>query len=126
MPQPIKTCDDFQAALQRIPFAKNRIAQLDSHIDPKELPLLPYGLWHFLLDLVHQAISQQDWPATRALLNLYDQVQKAGKKSQMFEASYVAFLEDVRPPADPAHLRYFWQACPPTFLNDLQRDRGIR
>jgi hypothetical protein len=53
-------------------------------------------------------------------------VQLAGKRGEMWDACYVAFLEDVRLPEDRADLRKFWQVCPPTFLREIQRDRGIQ
>ena len=43
----------------------------------------------------------------------------------MHEASYVAFLEDVRLPKDPADLRQLWLHSPPAFVAAIKADRGL-
>ena len=95
-------------------------------VTTREMPLRSYGLWAVLLCLVHDAIALHDWSSVGDLLKLYDFVELAGKRGEMWEASYVAFLEDVRLPQEPADLRKFWRVCPPTFLREIQRDRGVQ
>ena len=89
------------------------------------MPGRAYNLWTALLHLVHDAIAQRDWSSVGELLKLYDFVELAGKRSEMREGSYVAFVEELRLPAEPADLRKFWQVCPPAFLREIQRDRRI-
>lgn len=122
----IQTCDDFEAALDRVRFARDRVADLQWLISSREMPLRSYGLWGVFLHLVHDAIAAKDWSSVGELLKLYDSVQLAGKRGEMWEPCYVAFLEDVRLPEDRAELRKFWQVCPPTFLREIRRDRGIQ
>ena len=121
----IQTCDEFEAALDRVRFARERIPDLQSMIT-RESSLLSYGLWSVLLHLVHEAIANKDWSSVGELLKIYDSVDLAGKRGEMWEASYVAFLEDVRLPEDRADLREFWRVCPAKFLRDIQHDRGIQ
>ena len=125
VPKRIRTCDEFEAALRRVPFAQARLPDLDWLVTTGDMTGRAYGLWHLLLRLVHDAIAQRDWWSVGELLKLYDSVQLAGRRGEMSEASYVAFLEDVRLPDDPAELRKFWQACPPVFLREIQEHRGI-
>jgi hypothetical protein len=122
----IQTCDEFEAALERVRFAKDRITNLQGLLTSREMPLRAYGLWGVLLHLVHEAIAAEDWPSIGELLKLYDRAQAAGKRGEMWEACYAAFLEDIRLPDDPAKLRKFWQVCPPTFLREIERERRIR
>jgi hypothetical protein len=56
---------------------------------------------------------------------LYDGVERAGPRGEMVVASYVAFLEDVRLPEDPAALREFWRHAPPAFAAAIAHDRGL-
>ena len=126
MSERIQACDEFEAALERVRFARERLPDLQWLVTTREMPLRSYGLWGVLLHLVNDAIALHDWSSVGELLKLYDCVQSAGKRGEMWEASYVAFLEDVRLPQGPADLRKFWQVSPPTFLRELQRDRGIQ
>src|SRR5688500_440913 len=91
----IQTCDEFEAALERVRFARERLPDLQWLVTTREMPLRSYGLWGVLLHLVHDAIALHDWSSVGELLKLYDCVQSAGKRGEMWEASYVAFLEDV-------------------------------
>lgn len=93
---------------------------------PLDQPGGDYALWAVLLERVNDAITAADWPRLRTLLGLYDAVERAGRRGEMYEASYVAFLEDVRLPNDPASLREFWRHAPPLFTAALKRDRGLR
>jgi hypothetical protein len=122
----IHTCDEFEAALDRVQFARDRVADLQWLISTREMPLRTYGVWGVFLHLVHDAIAAKDWSSVGELLKLYDSVQLVGKRGEMWEACYVVFLEDVRLPEEPADLRKFWQVCPPTFLQNIQRDRRIQ
>lgn len=117
----IKTRNDFLDALHAIPFAAGRIRD---HVLLDE-PLSEYSLWQLLKDLVHEALDEADWPALRALLALYDAVKQTGPRSEMYEASYVAFLEDIRLPTDPAQCREFWRHAPPAFAAAIKKDRGL-
>lgn len=99
--------------------------ELESMLTTQELPGRSYDLWKQLLHLVHAAIAQRDWSSVGELLKIYDYAQLAGTRGEMWEASYVAFLEDVGLPLEPADLRKFWQVCPTNFLREIQRDRGI-
>ncbi len=125
MAKRINTCDEFLAALQQIPFARDRLPELDWMITSNVLPGRCYDLWHQVLSLVREAITAQDWASVGQFLKLYDAVQLAGKKGEMWEGSYVAFLEDLRLPTDPAELHKFWQVCPRVFLKDIQKARRI-
>ncbi len=107
-------------------FARDRLPDLQWLFATPGMPGRAYDLWSVLLHLVHDAIAQRDWSSVGELLKLYDFVQLAGKRGEMWEGSYVAFLEDVRLPQEPADLRKFWQVCPPIFLREIQHDRGIQ
>ena len=126
MSKRIKTCDEFEAALQRVPFARERLPDLDWIRTTQEMPWRPYDLWAILVHLVHDAIRQRNWSSVGELLKLYDSVQASGKRSEMIEGNYVAFLEEIRLPDDSAELRKFWQVCPPFFLRDIERERSRR
>lgn len=92
----IKTCDEFEAALRAVPFAKARLTAVDdARMSDSDYNLRPYVLWGALLWCVHEAIGQKDWSSLRSLLNLYDAVERGGRREEMYESSYVAFLEDV-------------------------------
>jgi len=93
---------------------------------PLDQPGADYALWAVLLWRVNDAIAASDWARLRALLELYDAAERAGQRGEMNEASYVAFLQDVRLPSDPAALREFWRHAPPLFAAALKRDRGLR
>ena len=122
----IQTCDEFEAALDRVRFARDRVPDLQWLITTREMPLRSYGLWGVLLHLVHDAIAARDWSSVRELLKLYDSVQLAGKRGEMWEASYVAFLEDVRLPGDRADLREFWRHAAKRFSADIEQAGGPR
>ena len=92
---------------------------------PVDRPGADYALWAALLSRVNDSIAAADWGRVRDLLELYDAVERAGQRGEMYEASYVAFLEDVRLPSDPAALREFWRYAPPLFSAALKRDRGL-
>jgi hypothetical protein len=62
----------------------------------------------------------------RKLLSIYDAVMLAGKRSEMFESSYVAFLEDIRLPKEREQLREFWQHAPKIFAKEIKHDRELR
>ena len=62
----------------------------------------------------------------RRLLSIYDSVILAGERGEMFESSYVAFLEDIRLPTDRGQLREFWQQAPKIFAKEIRHDRGLR
>jgi hypothetical protein len=62
---------------------------------PSDQPGAGYALWTVLLERVNNAIAASDWPRVRSLLELYDAVERAGSRGEMYEASYVAFLEDI-------------------------------
>ena len=125
MSKRIRTGDEFEAALQRMSFARDRLPALQWLLVHPEMPLRAYDLWGVLLHLVHAAIARQDWSSVGELLKLYDFVELAGQRGEMWEGSYVAFVEDVRLPEEPANLRKFWHVCPPAFLREIQRDRRI-
>jgi hypothetical protein len=94
----IKSCVEFEIALRAVPFASARLAAFESHLHDTQIEqadLLPYALWSALLSFVHDAIAQPDWRAFHELTKLYDAVERVGRRSEMYEASYVAFLEDV-------------------------------
>jgi hypothetical protein len=93
---------------------------------PLDQPGGDYALWAVLLSRVNDAIAATDWPRLRTLLELYDGVERAGERGEMYDASYVAFLEDVRLPNTPAALREFWRHVPPLFAAALKRDRGLQ
>jgi hypothetical protein len=119
---------EFRDAMSAIPFARKWMEPLQRLNLLQEIgqPTAPYGLWHELLDCVREAMDASDWPALRSLLAIYDAVERAGERSEMYESSYVAFLEDLPLPKDPAQLREFWRHCPPLLMAELKRDRGIR
>jgi hypothetical protein len=125
VPKRIKTCDDFEAALDRVRFARDRIPGLQWIMTARDMPQRSYDLWTLLLHVVHDAIAQRDWYSVGELLKLYDSVHSAGDRGEMWEARIVAFLEDIRLPQEPAELREFWRVCPQTFLREIQRDRRI-
>ena len=114
----IRTREEFRAALEAIPAA----AELLGREEPQ---LNEYRLWFVLRDAVNGAVEQRDWETLGRLLELYEGVARVGRKSEMHEASYVAFLEDVRLPKDPADLRRFWLHSPPAFEAAIRRDRGL-
>jgi hypothetical protein len=93
---------------------------------PLDAPGADYALWALLLWRVNDAIAASDWSRLRSMLELYDAVERAGGRGEMHEASYVAFLEDVRLPGNPAMLREFWRHAPPLFAAAVKRDRGLR
>lgn len=126
MPTRIETCVKFEEMLRKVRFARDRMTDLDCMVTTREMPGYSYGLWSLFLHLVHEAIAQRDWASLGEMLRLYDHVQSTGKAGEMYEASYVGFLEDVRLPTAPADLRKFWLACPSILLRELRRDRGIR
>ena len=124
----IKTCDEFENALRAVPFAKARLAAFEDDLRDRRVnhpDLLPYALWGALREWVGTAVESQQWTAFHSLLQLYDSVQRVGKRSEMFEACYVAFLEDVYIPNDPAQRREFFRHSTPVFLADIKRDRRI-
>ena len=53
----IQTCDEFEAALDRVRFARDRAADLQWQISTREMPLRSYELWGVFLHLVHDAIA---------------------------------------------------------------------
>jgi hypothetical protein len=118
----IETRRQFADALTAVPYAATRLSY---PIDPDE-PLADYGLWSALCGLVNSAIEESDWAALGSLLALYDGVERAGPRGEMVVASYVAFLEDVHLPKDPAALREFWRHSPPGFVAAIEADRGLR
>jgi hypothetical protein len=120
----IQTCDQFEQALRAVPFAKARLASVESRFDERDPRFRPSALWGALLDLVHAAISESDWNGLKSLLVLYDVAMKPGERSEMWDASYFAFLEDVRLPTEPARLREVWRHSPRRFIDDIKRDRG--
>ena len=113
MKRRIKTCDEFINELHRVRFAAEHWSDLFAS-DSRHPPSRPYGLWKALLTLVEQAIAERDWPAVAELLRLYDDVQRAGPRSEMAEGFNVSFVEAFRFPEDPADLRQLWQqhGCP--------------
>lgn len=117
----IKTREDFVDALHAIPFAAARIR---GHVLLDE-PLSEYSLWHLSKELVHEALDESNWPALRSLLALYDAVKQAGPRSEMYEASYVAFIGDIRIPVDPAQRRELWPHAPPVFATEIKKVRGL-
>jgi hypothetical protein len=119
----IRTKQEFHDAL--CAASPRADAELQS-LSPIKEPGTEYQLWGVLLRLVHAAIDAADWNAVRSLLALYDAVERAGKRGEMYESSYVAFLEDVTLPKDPAALRQFWRHAPPLFTTAIQKDRGLR
>lgn len=125
----ISTMAEFVKALRAVPFASARLDgtyayAISAFEGGKELA--DYGLWNALLSLVHRAADAGDWTAVRSLLTLYDDVERAGRRGEMYEAKYVAFLEDVRLPDEPALLREFLRNSPPAFAAALKADRGLR
>ena len=118
----IKTTDEFANALGKVPFAATRA----NAFRELERTAGSYALWGTLLDLVHDAVAECDWDAVACTAGPYDAVARVGQSSEMFEAQYVAFLEDVRLPTDPTALRAFWRHAPPLFTSHIKADRGLR
>ena len=121
----IKTRREFLEALRSVPFAAARLPEQEYRLT-HDGDLSDYGLWHTLTDFVNEAIAGSDWAALPGLLSLYDAVERVGPRSEMYDASYVAFLEDVRLPTEPARLRQLWRSAPRAFTAAIQHDRGLR
>ena len=92
----ITTRAAFADAIRAVPFAAARVRR-DARLFE---PLSADSLWHLLIALVNEAIERSDWPALRSLPDLYDAVDRSGTRGEMYEASYVAFLEDLRLPSN--------------------------
>ena len=84
-----------------------------------------YGLWHELLAIVNELMLAGRYSQLRPLLAIYDAVERTGVKGEMWETSYVAFLEDLKLPGEQASLRQFWMNCPPRLEAALKQDRAI-
>ena len=120
----IKTRRDFLKALRRTPAGRE--ANLDSYnLDDPDREGAEYGLWHALLELTHDRIAARDWEGFRSLAEIYDGVERAGKRAEMWETSWVAFIEDLNLPESPRDRREFWRHAPPAFTGAVRRDRGI-
>jgi hypothetical protein len=96
----IKTRRDFLEALRRIPAGRE--ANLDMYdIDDPDREGAEYGLWHALLRLIHERIDARDWEGFRTLAEIFDGVERVGKRSEMWETNWVAFIEDLCLPETP-------------------------
>lgn len=123
MSKKIATCDEFAAALLTLPYG-NALRSESAFNSTCELR--SYALWRELCDRVNEAIQRRDWMAVRQLTTLYDRAMLAEKKGEMWEASYVTFLEDVRLPEDRSDLREFWRHAAKRFSADIGHDRRLR
>ena len=122
--QRIKTRRDFLEALRRTPAGRE--ANLDMYdIDDPNREGAEYGLWHALLRLIHGRIDARDWEGFRTLAEIFDGVERVGKRSEMWETNWVAFIEDLCLPETPKDRREFWRHAPPAFTGAVRRDRGI-
>lgn len=104
---PIATRKEFFAKLMEFPNVESRLNRIDLDVEGCE-----YGLWHLLLDLLHEAIERSDWDRLTKIVRIYAGVHRVGQRSEMFEAMYVAFEEDIKLPKDREKLRHFWRPFP--------------
>jgi hypothetical protein len=106
----------------RIPVLKALLDQMDTE-EWLEVRNEPYRLWFLYRDGVELAIRDESWDELRRLFDLYDAVNREGKKGEMFDSSYVAFVEDVQLPKDRVQLMRVLRLMPESLLQPILSDR---
>jgi hypothetical protein len=118
----IRKTDDFRLEMDRLPVLKALLDQMDTE-EWLKVRNEPYRLWFLYRDGVESAIRDESWDELRRLFDLYDAVEREGKRGEMFDSAYVAFVEDVQLPNDRVQLLRVLRLMPESLLRPILADR---